>query len=212
MRPPDASASLHSMALALKGARDVRIMTQHPITPWYKVWGNPHAVWSSQELRAAWLIVIHYLIPTNDQLAKIQWSITSNCQHCGRVDTLIHRLNECCERADIWRWTRSRIAIILRKDPKYILPEWAVRPSFHFWPPQRHRAILWILAHMIYITIHNTGTENRPSTTLISWGVPDGKHIKQLTGAKRFGITWGYYTRNLRHTSPEENVFPLAAG
>lgn len=30
-------ASVHSKALALKGARDVRIMTQHPTTPWSKV-------------------------------------------------------------------------------------------------------------------------------------------------------------------------------
>jgi len=139
-------ASLHSMALALKGARDVRIMTQHPTTPWSKVWGNLHAVWSLEE--AARFTVIHDLIPTNDLLAKIQRCATNNCQHCGRVDILIHRL--CSEGADIWRWTRSRIAIILRMDPKYTLPEWTVRPSFHFWPLQRHRTILWILAHMIY--------------------------------------------------------------
>jgi len=79
-------------------------------------------------------MVIHYLIPTNDRLAKIKRSTTDNCQHCGRVDTLIHRLTKCSEGADIWMWTRSRIAIILCMDPKYILPEWTVRPSFHFWP------------------------------------------------------------------------------
>jgi hypothetical protein len=88
-------------------------------------------------------------------LAKIQRSTTNNYQHCGRVDTLIHRLTECSEGADIWRWTRSGIASILRMDPKYILPEWTVRPSFHFWPPQRDRAILWILAHMVYYRTHH---------------------------------------------------------
>ena len=35
-------------------------------------------------------------------------------------------------------------------DPKYIQLEWTVRPGFHFWSPQKHRAILWILAHMAY--------------------------------------------------------------
>ena len=61
-------AALHSMALALKGVglRDVRVMTQHPTTAWSKVWGNLHAVWSSEELKAAWFRVIHDLIPTND--------------------------------------------------------------------------------------------------------------------------------------------------
>ena len=33
-------ASQHDMALTLKGAQDVRIMTQHPTTPCYKVWGE----------------------------------------------------------------------------------------------------------------------------------------------------------------------------
>ena len=110
-------ASLHGMALALKGAQDVRIMTQHPNSPFSKVWGNLHAVWSSEELKAAWFMVIHDLIPTNDRLAKIQRSTTKNCQHCGRVDTPINRLIECSEGADIWRWTRTRIAIILHMDP-----------------------------------------------------------------------------------------------
>ena len=80
-------ASLHSMTLALKGARGVRIMTQHRTTPWSKVWGNLHAVWSSDELKAAWFMVIHDLIPTNDRLTKIQRSTTNNCRHCVRVDT-----------------------------------------------------------------------------------------------------------------------------
>jgi len=148
-------ASLHSMALALKGARNVRIMTQHPTTSWSRVWENLHAVWLSKELKAAWFMVIHDLIPTNDRLAKTQRSATNNCQHCGQTDTLIHRLTECSGGADIWRWTRSRIASILRMDPKYILPEWTVRPIFHIWPPQRHRAILWILAHTVYYRTQN---------------------------------------------------------
>jgi len=143
-------ATLHIMTLALKGARDVRVMTKHPTTQWSKVWANLHTVWASEELKAAWFMVIHDLIPTNDRLAKIRRSNTNTCQHCGRVDTLIHRVTECSEGAGFWRWTRSRIAIILRMDPKYISPEWTVRPSFRFWPPQRYRAILCILAHMIY--------------------------------------------------------------
>jgi len=118
------------MALALTGALDVRIVTpQHPTTPWSKVWGNLHALWSSEEFKAAWFMVIHGLIPTNYRLAKIQRSTTNNCQHCVRVDTLIHRLTECSEGADIGGWTRSRIAIILRMDPKYILTDWTDRPS-----------------------------------------------------------------------------------
>ena len=139
---------------------------------------------------------IHDFITTNDRQAKIQWSATNNCQHCGQIDTLIHRLIERSEGADIWRWTRSRRAIILRMDPKYILPEWKSVRVFTF---GYHRGTGQFCGSSPTwnITVHNTGTEYRPSTTLISWGVPDGKHIKQLAGAKRLGFTWRYY--NPRH-------------
>jgi len=39
---------------------------------------------------------------------------------------------------------------ILCTDPANVRPEWTVRPCFQFWPPQRHGAVLWILAHIIY--------------------------------------------------------------
>ena len=128
-------------------------MTQHPATPWPKVWRNLHAVSSSEDIKSIWFMVIHDLIPTNDRLAKIQHSESNQCPHCGQPDTLIHRLTECKEGVDIWRWTRFRIAIVLRADPQHILTEWTDRPSFHFWPPQRHGEILWILAHMLYYRI-----------------------------------------------------------
>jgi len=38
-------------------------------------------------------MIIHDLEPTNDRLAKIQRSATDSFQHCGQIDTLIHRLS-----------------------------------------------------------------------------------------------------------------------
>ena len=107
-------------------------------------------------------MVIHDLIPTNDRLAKIQRSESNQCPHCNQPDTLIHRLTECSEGTDFWRWTRFRIAIILRTDPHHIQSEWNVLQSFRFWPPQRHGAILWILAHMVFYRIQH---RNRVSPT-----------------------------------------------
>jgi len=132
--------------------------SDHDTTPsplWPKVWRNLHAVWSSEDIKSIWFMVIHDLIPTNDRLAKIQRSESNQCPHCNQPDTLIHRLTECSEGTDIWKWTRFRKAIILRTDPQHIQPEWIVRPSFHFWPPQRQGAILWILAHMVYYRIQH---------------------------------------------------------
>jgi len=77
---------------------------------------------------------------------KIRLSV---CNLCGRTDTLQHRLTDCTEGVDKWLSTRSRNATILRTDPSYIRPERTIRPCFQFWPPQRHGAVLWILAHMI---------------------------------------------------------------
>ena len=91
---------------------------------------------SGLRVKSIWFMVIHDLTPTNDRLAKIQRSESNQCPHCDQEDTLIHRLTECSEGIDFWRGTRFRIAIILRTDPQHILPEWTVRPSFHFWPPQ----------------------------------------------------------------------------
>ena len=85
--------------------------------------------------------------------------------------------------------TRSRIAIILRMSPKYILPEWTVRPSFHFWSPQGYRAILWILAHVIYYCAqhwHQVATiDYADIMRRARW-----KAYQKLAGAKRLGITW----------------------
>jgi len=64
-------------------------------------------------------MVIRDLIPTDDRPAKIQRSVTNTGKHCGQTDTIIHMLTKCSEVADIWRWNRSRIASILRMDPKY---------------------------------------------------------------------------------------------
>ena len=97
-----------------------------------------------------WFIVIHDIIPTNERLAKIHLTDTTLCKYCGQPDTLQHRITECNEGTDVWKWTRTQLAIILRTNPLYISPEWTMRPQFHFWPPQRQGAILWVVAHLVY--------------------------------------------------------------
>jgi hypothetical protein len=52
-----------------------------------------------------------------------------------------------------WRWTRVRIATILKIDSKYVPPYWLLRPDFDVWPPQSHRAIIWMLAHLVIYRI-----------------------------------------------------------
>jgi len=153
-------------------------------------------------------MLIHDLIPTNDRLAKIQRIESNQCPHCDQPDTLIHRLTKCSEGAGIWRWTRFRTAIILRTDPQHTLMEWTVRPSFQFWPPQRHGAILWILAQMLYYRIH-LWNQVSPQTKLTSCGVPGGKHITRRVGGKMLGINWRFY--KIRHTPTGSATFHCAS-
>jgi hypothetical protein len=146
---------LHSMAMAAKEPREVRIMLLHPSKDWPKLWHNLHTAPITEEMKSVWFTVIHYIIPTNERLAKIHLTDTMLCKYCGQPDTLQHHITECNEGTDIWRWTRARLAIILRTNPIYISPEWTIRPQFHFFPPptQRQGAILWVLAHLVYFRI-----------------------------------------------------------
>jgi hypothetical protein len=71
------------------------------------------------------------------------------CVICGETDTLLHRLAQCSAGAVIWDWTRIRIATMLRVHQSVIPDDWTLRPMYHFWPPQKHAAVTWILARFI---------------------------------------------------------------
>jgi hypothetical protein len=65
---------------------------------------------------------------------------------------VMYRITQCGEGKKIWEWTMNRIAWILRMDPVWIPNEWAIRLQFNIWPPQWHRAVLLILAHLVWWT------------------------------------------------------------
>jgi len=78
-----------------------------------------HTAWLSERLKSLWYTVIHELLPTNERLAAIHLTETDRCKQCGEPDTLQHRLRENGEGALIWKWTRARIAALLRMDPPF---------------------------------------------------------------------------------------------
>ena len=86
---------------------------------------------------------------TNERLASIHLSDAKLCNQCGKMDTLQHWIRDCGEEAIIRNMTSIRIAALLRIDPRYIPGDWTIRPYFHFWPPQRQAAIVWIIAHLV---------------------------------------------------------------
>ena len=128
----------------------MRIVQQNPETDWRRVWQNLHNTGSTQMITAVWYLVVHDLVPTNLRLHKIHLAESPNCSNCGRLDTRLHRLCECGEGEQIWRWTQQRVAWVMRTTPNNIPVEWVLRPQFRIWPPQRNRAVLWMLAHMVW--------------------------------------------------------------
>jgi hypothetical protein len=72
-------------------------------------------------------------------------SVPERCNICNKQDTLRHRMTGG---KIIWIWTCNKMAMILRMDHRYIPQEWIMRPQFRLRPPQKHRTILWIIAHI----------------------------------------------------------------
>ena len=75
---------------------------------------------------------------------------TSACPNCRQEDSIQHRITDCGEGPVIWNWTRMKLGMILRMNPNYVTKDWTIRPAFTLWPPQRHAAILWILANLVH--------------------------------------------------------------
>ena len=123
-----------------------------------RVWTYLHGTWASGTIKANWYTVIHDIPSTNERLHLIHLTVSALCTACGERDTSMHRLTECGEGARIWDWTGKRIAWILRTDPARIPQEWTLRPQFHIWPLIRHRAVPWILAHMVWFRIRESRT------------------------------------------------------
>jgi hypothetical protein len=141
---------LRIMEMAGAAPQEMRIVTRHPTVDWNLVWRNLHLTWTSDTIKAMWYLVIHDLMPTNERLNRINLKATAVCDVCGALDTSMHRLLECQGGKEVWDETRRLLAAILRTSPNHIPPDWVLRPQFQIWPPKRHGAVLWLLAHMVW--------------------------------------------------------------
>ena len=137
--------------LAMNGSppTEMRIVRKFPRTAWNQVWKNLHASPVLDEINSTWYRALHYLIPTNDKLATINLTDTSACSSCCHPDSLQHKITECGEGPVIWIWTKKLLGYILGVDHRHIPQDWAIRPDFQQWPPQKRSAVLWIMAHFV---------------------------------------------------------------
>jgi len=128
--------TVHTLAAATRESREMRIKQLHPDTQWMQVWKNLHTTWVSKVITSMSYTMLHDRVPTNERLHAIRLVESNRCRHCGRRDTLAHRLTECNERTTIWLWTREIIPQMLRTDLRRIPADWCLRHHFQFWPPQ----------------------------------------------------------------------------
>jgi len=142
--------TLHHISRMEVEPREMRVTTIWQTTDWSSVWKNLAETPVAGEKKAAWYKVIHDIIPTNERLHRIRIAPTDKCRHCDRQDTILHRLTECGDGERIWKWTRQRLAHVLRTIPGRIPSEWLLRPHFTLWPPTRRRAVQWILANLVF--------------------------------------------------------------
>ena len=126
----------------------MRIERLWPDTDWVSVWKNLWTAPRPESIIASWYRIIHDIIPTQEILHKII-APTDLCSACSEKDTLRHHILECGAGRHQWAWTRQRVALMLRTEPRWVLEERLFRPHFKLWPPKRHRAVLWVLAHLV---------------------------------------------------------------
>jgi hypothetical protein len=129
------------MDIVAKGAPNMRIIRKYPLTPWKQVWQNLHNASISDRLKSVRYIAINELTPTNERR-----TITAS----GIGLTQQHRILECGTGKIIWMWTCMVIASWLRCSSREMSEEWVVQPCFQFWPPQKHAAVICLLAHLVY--------------------------------------------------------------
>ena len=132
--------------------RAPRMECKQPAQRWDRIWRNISHKHLTSEARSAWFRAVHDIIPTNVRLHTIRLRETPRCMKCGQTDTIMHRVMSCETAQDIWSWTRFRIALMLRTDPRHVPFTWLLFPTMQIWPPQRHNAILWMLGHMVQYT------------------------------------------------------------
>ena len=115
-----------------------------------------------------------------------QWSFhlkdTCTCSRCGQPDYLQHRITDCEGGPVIWNWTRAKLGLILRMDPRQIPRTWTLRPGIHYWSSQRQAALLWIVAHLVYYRLQ---THRRLSPFVTSWIFLNGLGGKHIIGRER---------------------------
>jgi hypothetical protein len=106
----------NTMAIIVKAGSAtpvMRVAWRWPQVDWKTGWENLRDTPVLETTRVAWYRVVHDIIPTKERLHRINKSPAEACRHCGKTDTIGHRLTDCGDGSRIWNWTKRRIATML---------------------------------------------------------------------------------------------------
>ena len=148
-------STLYAMSKDSTQDGEMRITRKYPRVVWSRVWKNLHTNGLTPSVKSVWYAVIHDILPTHDRLASINLVPNSQCPRCTAEDSVVHRVLHCQDGPLQWTWTRQKIALILRTEARHIPNNWTTTPDMQLWPPQRHTAVIWILAHYVFYRLQN---------------------------------------------------------
>jgi hypothetical protein len=109
--------------------KGMRVEKLWPGTNWDRVWTNLWAAPVPDSIKDTRYRVIHDILPTRKRLHTIRIAATDFCSTCNEKDTIQHRIIEYGEGRVKWTWTRGRLAVMLRKDPLWLLDDWIYPPQ-----------------------------------------------------------------------------------
>jgi hypothetical protein len=139
----------------LKPVPPMRIVERSPTVRWEAVWANIHGVKLDGAVVSDWYLAIHDVVPTRQRLAGIRLVPDHSCPVCGEPETLEHRLIACTQGPILWCWTKKVLAAILRARHTEIPDAWAWCPDYAIRPPQRGRAVSWMVASFVRYRLWN---------------------------------------------------------
>jgi hypothetical protein len=131
----------------------MRIIQKPRQARWEQTWRNIASPFLPATVCSEWYRVVHDIVPTNDRMHKIGLMDTDLCTTSRTTDTLEHKLTRCNISKTIWAWLAGTLATICRRHPATTSGMMLLRPDFYFYPPQRQRAVIWLVGHTVYYII-----------------------------------------------------------
>lgn len=135
-----------------------RVVLHNTTVNWSRVWSNYTNAVLTERQKELWYLVVHDIIPTNKRLFDLNMKEYPDCDTCGSVDTILHRITECGQMATWWEWTIRMLVARCDIPINYFNINWFLRPEFTLQPSEKHTFVLWVLATVMEFVFPSRGS------------------------------------------------------